>query len=123
MELLPGPPPPGAATRPRLEVRRSEDALRRSLDTARTRAVALHDYRRQVRRLEAILQDQRQLPHATAMADRVMGVVAESARHDVHAQLLRQNNRQLAMIEQGLREITAILGGDDLHVPFMEKNW
>lgn len=113
--------PPGTASSQQYAI--YSKALRDSLGTARTRAVALHGYRQQVRRLELILQDQHRLPQATALGDRVMGVVAESARHEVHAQLLRQNTQQLAMIEQGLREITTILGSDSLHVPFMEKNW
>jgi hypothetical protein len=106
---------PGSATRAQYEM--YQNALRQSLDVALRRAKALTQYRREVEKLERLLDDQRSWPAAAALGDRVMDVLSESARHDLATSQLRESSAQLRLIESGLREITLVLNETALELP------
>jgi hypothetical protein len=106
---------PGSATRTQYEM--YQNALRQSLDVALRRAKALTQYRREVEKLERLLDDQRSWPAAAALGDRVMDVLSESARHDLATSQLRESSAQLRLIESGLREITLVLNETALELP------
>lgn len=94
-----------------------EQALLRSLDAARHRAVALNNYRQQVARLEIIQADQRALPEAEAMADRVLDLLSEAERQKLHAEQVQQSVTELASAEDHLRALTTILTGHAIETP------
>ncbi len=105
---------PGSATR--AQYGSYERALLESLNVVLRRARAFTHYRDEVRRLELILADQRSWPEAAALADRVMDVLAETARHDLATDYLDQSRVQLQMTENGMREITAILADTSMEL-------
>lgn len=87
-----------------------ERALLGSLDDGLRRARALTAYREEVRRLEAVLRASQVQAEAEAFGDRVMDVVSESARQELATRQLDDNRAQLRALEDGLREITDLLG-------------
>lgn len=101
----------------RLHYQTYEQALLRSLDSARHRAVALNDYRQQVARLEIIQTDQRALAEAQSMADEVLDLLSEAERHAIHTRQVQESVIELASAEDQLRELTTILTGDAIEPP------
>jgi hypothetical protein len=102
-----------ATVPPRSAARRTyadhERALLGALDDGLRRARALSAYRAEVARLARVLEVSRALPQAEAFGDRVLDVVAESARQDLAARHLDDSRTQLRELESGLREITDLL--------------
>lgn len=87
-----------------------ERALLGSLDDALRRASALTAYRDEVRRLEGVLRVSRAQAEAERFGDRVLDVVSESARQELATRQLDDSRAQLRVLEDGLREITDLLG-------------
>ena len=87
-----------------------ERALLGSLDDGLRRARALTAYRAEVRRLEGVLAGSRALADAETFGDRVLDVVSEGARQELASQQLDDSRLQLRLLEDGLREITDLLG-------------
>jgi hypothetical protein len=85
-------------------------ALLDSLDDGLRRARALTAYRDEVRQLEGVLAGSRALAEAETFGDRVLDVVSESARQELATQQLDDSRAQLRTLENGLREITDLLG-------------
>lgn len=93
------------------------DDLTADLRPVRDRARALDSYRGDVNRLSQLLEAEHARPQLQQDADAVLDLVAESRRHELAAEYLRQQQRELQAITDGLRELQTILNDDSTRLP------
>lgn len=92
--------------------RQYTEDLTADLSAVRDRARALFGYRTDVERLSQLLRAEQAQPQLEEDADAVLDLVAESRRHELAAEYLRQRQRELQAITDTLRELQSILNDD-----------
>lgn len=97
--------------------RQYAEDLTTDLTAVRDRARALFGYQADVKRLSQLLRAEHAQPQLEQDADAVLDLVAESRRHQLAAEYLRQQQQELQTITDGLRELQAILNNDSTRLP------
>ena len=97
--------------------RQYAEDLTTDLTAVRDRARALFAYQTDVKRLSQLLRAEHAQPQLEQDADAVLDLVAESRRHQLAAEYLRQRQKELQTITDGLRELQAILNDTSTRLP------
>ncbi|GAB3923364.1 hypothetical protein GCM10011575_01060 [Microlunatus endophyticus] len=97
--------------------RQYAEDLTTDLTAVRDRARALFAYQTDVNRLSQLLRAEHAQPQLEQDADAVLDLVAESRRHQLAAEYLRQRQKELETITDGLRELQSILNDNSTRLP------